>query len=111
MVTCADDALNPHESQARFYSILASFQLGELEKAEESIAALRSDAETASAFPQTHHLLGMILAKRGDFSSAAVEYRAFLEKAPNEPQAAQIRSQLGEWESLGVIPPEAADQP
>lgn len=95
-------ALNPQMAQAHYFNAVANFNLGKMELAEKSVrSAMKSDE--ANRFPQTHHLLGAILARQGNFPSAAEEYRNFLKVSPTSAMAEQLRKQLTEWEGLGVI--------
>ncbi|HSK31255.1 MAG TPA: tetratricopeptide repeat protein, partial [Candidatus Limnocylindria bacterium] len=94
--------LNPHLTEVQFYHAVASFELGEVEEAEKSLGMVKSAADGKS-YPGVHHLMGTILAKKGQFAPAAAEYRAFLTIDPQAPAAASIQRQLTEWEALGVI--------
>jgi TolA-binding protein len=94
--------LNPHLTEVQFYHAVASFQLGEIEEAEKSLGMVKSAADSKS-FPGVHHLMGTILAKKGQFAPAAAEYRAFITSNPQSPQAVAVQRQLTEWEALGVI--------
>lgn len=94
--------LNPYIGQAHYFNAIANFNLGKMELAEKSAReAVKTDPE--NHLPAMHHLLGTILAKQGNFPSAAEEYRSFLKLAPSSPAADQLRKQLTEWEGLGVI--------
>ncbi len=95
--------LNPYIGQAHYFNALANYNLGKMDLAEKSArSALGSDA--SSRLPNVHHLLGAILAQRGNFPSAAEEYRSFLKLSPDSSNADDIRKKLTEWEGLGVIP-------
>jgi tetratricopeptide (TPR) repeat protein len=102
--------LNPHMTEVQFLHAVASFELGEIEEAEKSLGMVRSAADGKS-YPGVHHLMGTILAKKGQFAPAAVEYRAFLTSDPQAPAAAAIQRQLTEWEALGVIERAAVPAP
>ena len=95
--------LNPYFSQAYFFNAVANFNRGKMDLAEKSARAVLKD-DGQNHFPQAHHLLGSILAQKGDFPSAAGEFRSFLQLAPAAPNADAIRKQLTEWQDLGVIP-------
>jgi Flp pilus assembly protein TadD len=99
--------LNPHLTEVQFYHAVASFELGEIEEAEKSLAMVQSAADGKS-YPGVHHLMGTILAKKGQFAPAAAEYREFLKIDAQSPSAAAIQRQLTEWEALGVIERAAA---
>jgi Flp pilus assembly protein TadD len=95
--------LNPFMPQAYYFNAVANFNLGKIDQAEKSArSALQGDE--AKRLPYTHRLLGAILAKQGNFPTAAEEYRTFLKLSPSAPEADQLRRQLAEWEGLGVIP-------
>lgn len=94
--------LNPHVLQAHYFNAIANFNLGKMDLAEKSARSAMSD-DGSSRMPRTHHLLGAILARQGNFPSAAEEFRSYLKLAPNATEADQLRRQLSEWEGLGVI--------
>jgi VWFA-related protein len=58
--------------------------------------ALRIDAERN--FPDTSRILGMILAQRGDFAGAAMQFRAYLKAVPLAPDADAVRVKLADAE-------------
>jgi Flp pilus assembly protein TadD len=94
--------LNPYLGQAHYFNAIANYNLGKMDLAEKSAReAVKSDS--SSRFPMMHQLLGAILARQGDFPSAAEEFRSYLKMSPDSQQADQIRKQLTEWEGLGVI--------
>lgn len=88
--------LNPYIPQAHYFNAIANFNLNKMEQAEKS-------ARSAMDYPRTHHLLGAILARQGNFTSAADEFRTYLKLSPNAAEADQLKRQLTEWEGLGVI--------
>ncbi len=99
-------ALNPNEMQLQFYVAVAAINNGNPQKAEETVMAIRA-SDQKDNFPQSHQLMGLIHSQRGDFSQAAAEYRAYLQKQPDSSGAARVQKQLNEWEVLGVIEPAA----
>lgn len=94
--------LNPHMTEIQFFHAVASFELGEIEDAEKSLGMVQSSTDGKS-YPGVHHLMGTILAKKGQFAPAAAEFRAFITSSPQSPQAIAVQRQLTEWEALGVI--------
>ena len=102
--------LNPHLTEVHFYHAVASFQLGEIEEAEKSLGMVQSSTDGKS-YPGAHHLMGTILAKKGQFAPAAAEYRTFISSDPQSPQAIAVQRQLTEWEALGVIEKAAVPAP
>jgi len=103
--------LNPYLPQAHYFNAIANYNLGRMELAEKA-ARNAMDRADGGRFPRAHHLLGAILARQGNFPSAAEQFRTFLKLAPNATEADQLRRQLSEWEGLGVIQKaEATPQP
>jgi len=95
-------SLDPSMTQAHYFNAVANYNLGKISLAEKSVrSALKHD--DGNRFPQTHHLLGAILARQGNYPSAAEEFRNFLKLVPNSSATEQLRKQLAEWEGLGVI--------
>ena len=94
--------LNPYLNQAHYFNAIANYNLGKMDLAEKAArnAMNRSDG---GSFPRAHHLLGAILARQGNFPSAAEQFRTYLKLSPNANEADQLRKQLAEWEGLGVI--------
>jgi Tfp pilus assembly protein PilF len=94
--------MNPFLGQAHYFNAIANYNLGKMDLAEKSArSAMQSDS--GNGLPMLHQLLGTILARQGNFPSAAEEFRSFLKLAPNSPNAEQLRKQLTDWEGLGVI--------
>ena len=79
------------------YRSIAQFSLRDWEGAEKS-ARQSLDLDTAHRFPVANHVLGVILAQRGDFSGAAAHLRDYLRLAPNGSDAALARVQLARIE-------------
>lgn len=100
--------LNPNDGTARFLNALAAFESGDLGAAENAIAAVLGDDRLVRQFPQSYHLAGLIHSERARFEEAASAYRSYLAAAPQAPNAAEVKSQLNEWEILGVIRPDSA---
>ena len=78
---------------------IAEFSLRKLEAAEKS-ARQALDLDTAHRFPVANHVLGVILAQRGDFSGAAAHLRTYLRLAPNAADAPLAKDQLAKIERL-----------
>ena len=94
--------LNPQMTDVQFHRAAANFNLANVAMAEKLALNIQSGKD-AEKFPQTHHLLGMIQAKNGEFVRAATEYQNYLSAQPLGPAAKELRRQLVEWEALGVI--------
>jgi Flp pilus assembly protein TadD len=86
-----------------WYQLVTAFETGRDDEAITLLGELQKDAEGAKQFPQTHHILGLIYAKRGQFSEAAEAYNRYLELDPNARAAETIKKQLSEWAQLGVL--------
>jgi tetratricopeptide (TPR) repeat protein len=99
--------LNPHLTEIQYFHAVASFNLGNLAAAERSVLAVR-DALEGKKRGDNYRLLGMILAKKGEFAPAAEQFRAYLAAYPDTPAADLVRQQLTEWEAQGAIPVAAA---
>ena len=95
--------LNPMLSGVRYYQALARFNDGRLDAAEETAMTLIQGPD-GGRYPQIHHLLGLIQAKKGNFVQAATAYRSFVAAQPDSPAASKLQRQMSEWEALGVIP-------
>jgi hypothetical protein len=98
--------LNPHDAQARFFQALAAYESDDLDTADSAIGAVLSDEGITRQVPQAFHLAGLIHTKQAQFEEAASAYRQYLAAAPQAPNAGEVRSQLNEWEVLGVIKPQ-----
>ena len=57
----------------------------------------------AKNYPLSHYILGWIMAQKGDFLTAAAEYRRFLEIAPNSQTGERVEAQLARWTADGLI--------
>jgi predicted negative regulator of RcsB-dependent stress response len=93
---------NPYIGRAHFLHALANYQLGKLEVAEESALEVKKTNEIQQ-YPVLYLILGDIHARKGDISTAATEFRRYLHFLPDASNAAQVRSQLQDWESKGLV--------
>ena len=94
--------LNPYEFPAAYYyNAFANAQLQQWNAAEKSA---REAAQLTG--PQTqvgaHYLLGVILANKGDFASAAESLRTFLKADPASPDRGRVEKMITDVEQLGV---------
>ena len=96
-------SVTPADAQMRWFRAVSQFELRDLDNAASSLSELHSDDAAEKQFPQSHHLLGMIYANRGEIKEAASEYRRYLELAPDASPGDGIRQQLSEWEQQGII--------
>ena len=101
----ADVALefNSADVRMRWFKAVSQYELGSFDEAIRIIDAIQNDEQEAKLYPQTHHIRGLIHARRGEFDEAASEYRRYLEIAPESVAGDRIRRELNEWQELGVI--------
>ena len=96
--------LNPAATEERFYLALAYQQAGRNDDALIELDKFLSDDEAANTMPQARHVRGVILAERGQFAEAAEEWGRFLAVVPESGPSDDVRRQINEWKTLGVIP-------
>jgi tetratricopeptide (TPR) repeat protein len=101
--------LNPYAIQAYYSRGVASYYLGKLKVAEESVRKVQNSKETGR-YPLTHYLLGVILAQKSDFPSAALEFRRFLQISSDTRIINQLKNELERWEAQGLIQDAEASQ-
>jgi tetratricopeptide (TPR) repeat protein len=94
--------LMPDHAEAHFYHGMATSNLGDLAKAEESLRVVLGSPE-ADRFPRAHFLLGSVLAQEGQLQDAASHYQRYLELEPDSRAAAAVRAELEQWEDSGLI--------
>jgi len=88
---------------AYLYNSIAQLNLENMEEAEKSAReGMKIDAK--HAYPKFHQVLGALLATRGEFSSAAEQYRLYLQYSPNAADADATRAQLAEIDKLAANP-------
>jgi tetratricopeptide (TPR) repeat protein len=85
--------------QAWYADAVANYNLKKYDLAEKSAReAVRLD--TRHANPRSDYLLGLVLAEKKDYAGAAAELTAYLKLAPNAPDLAQAKDQIGQLEKL-----------
>ncbi len=87
--------LNPYIMDAVFLRALASYQLGQSDTAEKSALQVR-ESNDAGRFPEVYYLLGLIRSKRGDYLTAAADFRDYLKVRPGTEAATGVSMQLQE---------------
>ena len=75
-----------------------------MDSAESAVRELQAGGG-GNRYPHSYHLLGAILAKKGEWEQAAMALRSYLEAAPGSPLAVSVEEQLAQWEKLGAIQP------
>jgi tetratricopeptide (TPR) repeat protein len=103
--------LNPVDfPQAFLINGVANYNLKKFDEAEKS-AEEAVKLDTQHRMPKAHHLLGALLAERGQLEPAAVQLRDYLKYAPQAGDAENIRKFIGEIESRLGTNGEAKAQP
>ena len=103
-VEMSDQALeiNPNLARAHYFKALANGDLGNLNEAEEAARWVQNSPERFQ-YPLTHYILGSIQSERGNFESAATEYRQFMEIQPTSPIRKALQEQIDQWKASGLI--------
>jgi tetratricopeptide (TPR) repeat protein len=85
--------------QAWYADAVANYNLKQYDAAEKSAReAVKLDPKHAN--PRSDYLLGLVLAEKKDYAGAASELTAYMKLAPNAPDLAQAKDQLGQLEKL-----------
>jgi tetratricopeptide (TPR) repeat protein len=85
--------------QAWYADAVANYNLRNYDAAEKSArAAVKLDPRHAN--PRSGYLLGLVLVEKQDYPGAAAEFTTYLKLAPNAPDLAQVKDQLGQLEKL-----------
>jgi tetratricopeptide (TPR) repeat protein len=87
---------------AHFYNAVANFNLNNLDAAEKS-AKEACALDKQHRLPKIEHLLGVILARRGDFVNAAQHMKSYLTLAPNARDAETVKKQMAEMEKSALL--------
>ncbi len=94
--------LDPRLIRAHYFNALANSFLGNLDVAEESILRVQKSSQ-AQDYPAIHLILGWVESEKGNFQSAAAEYRSFLEAQPTALITERLKKQLTQWKEQGLI--------
>lgn len=97
--------LNPHIMRAQYFSAVANLQLGRLDRALKSIAAVR-ESGSKRYLAGSHYVHGAILAQKRDFTGAAREFRNFIALKSGDKASRELQQRLVAWEKQGLIRPE-----
>ena len=88
--------------QAWYADAVANYNLRKYDAAERS-ARMAAKLDSRHANPRSGYLLGLVLVEKQDYSGAAAELTAYMKLAPNAPDLAQVKDQLGQIEKrMGV---------
>jgi tetratricopeptide (TPR) repeat protein len=85
--------------QAWYADAVANYNLKKYDAAEKS-ARMAMKLDPRHANPRSGYLLGLVLAEKQDYAGAVGELTAYLKLAPNAPDLAQVKDQLGRFEKL-----------
>ena len=101
----ADDALeiSPNHIKAHYLRAVANSSLGRVDAAEASALKVQGSNDV-QYYPLVHYVLGWIMSQRGEFDSAADQFRQFLDIQPEARLSERLREQLADWEQQGLIP-------
>ena len=99
--------LNPFMVQCQYFHAVANLNLGRMEAAEASAIKVQ-ESQDSRFLSGSHYIRGAVLARKGDFESAARQFRHFLKIAPEGRGAAQIKENLVAWERQGLIQPHSS---
>ncbi len=105
--------LNPFDFPAAyFYNAIAQYNLQNLDAAEKS-AQEAVKLDTQRRFPKSNHLLGIILAQKGDLAGASKHLKSYLSMlAPGAGETDLVKKQIAEVERLmGAAAPASAPNP
>ena len=94
--------LNPFMVRCQYYHAVASLNLGRMEAAEASAIKVQ-ETRDSRFLSGSHYIRGAVRARKGDFESAAEQFRHFLKIAPEGRGTAQIKENLVAWEQQGLI--------
>jgi tetratricopeptide (TPR) repeat protein len=94
---------------AYFFNSVANYNLRNLDAADKS-AREGLKIDTRHQFPKIDHILGVILAEKGDLPAAAKHMRSYLKLVPDAADADAVKRQLAEIERL-TGPTRAESQP
>jgi tetratricopeptide (TPR) repeat protein len=100
--------------EAYMYKAIAQYHLGEVDAAEAS-ARQATLLDTRHRLPRAEYILGVILARRRDYTGAAAHMRRYLELEPKAADAEAVRAHIAglgtpEVESSELALPSAAER-
>jgi tetratricopeptide (TPR) repeat protein len=85
--------------QAWYADAVANYNLKQYDAAEKSAReAVKLDPRHVN--PRAGYLLGLVLAEKKDYAGAAAELTTYIQIAPNAPDLAQVKDQLGQLRKL-----------
>lgn len=104
-------ALDPVDYPRMYlYNAVANLNLARIDAAEKSARAGQK-LDTQHQFPKLDRMLALALARKKDYAGAAEQMRSYVQHAPPTEDAARLRQELAELESLAGITPQTASAP
>jgi tetratricopeptide (TPR) repeat protein len=97
--------LDPYEPESHYLHALANYYLDRFDLAGKHLRILEKNGD-AKDYPGTHFMLGVILARQGNISSGAEQFRRFLALTPGREEdeiREDLEAQLAQWEQEGLI--------
>ncbi len=88
-----------------FLNAVAEYNLQHVEAAEKS-ARESLKLDTQKRYPAANHILGVIMARKGEFAAAADYLKTYLKLAPAAGDVAQVKKQLAEIERVASSAPQ-----
>ncbi len=96
--------------QGWYADAVANFNLGKYDAAEKA-ARMAVKLDPRHVNPRSNYLLGLVLTEKHDYTGAAAELATYIKFAPNAPDLAQAKEELGRLEKLGVTKSADANPP
>ncbi len=97
--------LDPYKPESHYLHALANYYLDRFDLAGKHLRILEKNGD-AKDYPGTHFMLGVILARQGNISSGAEQFRRFLALTPGREEdeiREDLEAQLAQWEQEGLI--------
>jgi len=85
-----------------YLNAVAEYNLQHVDAAEQS-ARETLKLDTQQRYPSANHLLGVILARKGDYKEAAEFLRAYIKLAPTAANIAAAKKQLADIETMAKV--------
>ncbi len=85
--------------QAWFASAVANTNLKKYDAAEKACRETMK-LDLKHTMPKAVYILGMLMIEKKDYAGAAEQYRAYVKLAPNAPEIAAVKDQLGQMEKF-----------
>lgn len=101
--------LNPFDfPDALYYNAISNFNLKKFDDAEKSAKSLYETDQ--KRFARAGYILGLVMAQKEDYASAAAHLKKYLEAAPNSGDQDTVKKQLAEIEKFAGTTPQPQQQ-